>query len=110
MCKAIGLRVHGVVDAVHWKQRLSSPSEEVRAEGVKGLQQAIRDASDIGAGSVLLVPGRVTGEEETHDHVWKRSIEGIRAVLPLATRLGIRILIETVWNGFVKPRNSSGTT
>ena len=100
MCKSLGLRVHGVVDAVHWKQRLSSPNEETREAGIKGLEDAIRAASDIGAGSVLLVPGRVTGEEESHDHVWKRSIEGIRAVLPLATRLDIRILLETVWNGF----------
>lgn len=100
MCKELGLKVHGVVDAVHWKQRLSSPDEAVRAEGRKGLEQAIKDASSIGASSALLVPGRVTGEMETEKHVWDRSIAEIRKVLPLASRLGIRILIETVWNGF----------
>lgn len=54
----------------------------------------------MGGDSVLLVPGRVAGENETHDHVWNRSIEQIRLVLPLASRLGVRILIENVWNGF----------
>jgi L-ribulose-5-phosphate 3-epimerase len=100
MCKSIGLRVHGVVDSVHWKDRLSSPDESIRAKGINGLENAIRTASEVGAGSVLLVPGRVTGEDETHEHVWKRSIDGIRAVLPLAGKLDIRILVETVWNGF----------
>jgi hexulose-6-phosphate isomerase len=32
--------------------------------------------------------------------VWHRSIVEIRKVLPLASRLGVRVLIENVWNGF----------
>jgi hexulose-6-phosphate isomerase len=94
-----GLPVHGVVDSIHWQKRLSSPDAKVRAEGVRGLETAIRDAKAYGGSSVLLVPGRVTGEE-THEHVWERSIAGIREMLPLAAQLGIRILIENVWNGF----------
>jgi hexulose-6-phosphate isomerase len=92
--------VHGVVDMVHWKDRLSSPNAEVRARGLAALEQALRDAHSFGGSSVLLVPGRVTGSEESHDHVWKRSIAQIRQALPLAAKLGIRILIENVWNGF----------
>ena len=46
------------------------------------------------------MPGKVTGADETHDHVWQRSIAEIRKVLALASRLGIHILIENVWNGF----------
>ena len=42
----------------------------------------------------------VVGDDENHDHVWKRSIVEIRKVLPLAARLGIHVLIENVWNGF----------
>ena len=106
MCKELEMRVHGVVDAVHWKQRLSAPEETVREEGRKGLEQAIRDASSIGADSVLLVPGRVTGDTETEKHVWDRSIIEIRKVLPLASHLGIRVLIETVWNGFCETPES----
>lgn len=95
-----GFPVHGVVDGVHWKDRLSSPDEAVRQRGREALEQAVRDAHAIGGSSVLLVPGRVTGEDENHDHVWQRSIVEMRKVLPLASRLGIRILIENVWNGF----------
>ncbi|MEM8946314.1 MAG: sugar phosphate isomerase/epimerase family protein [Planctomycetota bacterium] len=92
--------VHGVVDMKHWQIRLSAPIEKQRKKGVEILQQAIRDAHAFGGDSVLLVPGKVTGTDESHDHVWHRSIAGIRQVLPLCSRLGVRVLIENVWNGF----------
>lgn len=97
---ATGLPVHGLVDMKHWDVRLSSPDAKVREEGVAILRQAILDCHAFGGFSVLLVPGRVNGADETHDHVWKRSIEGIRQVLPLASKLGVQVLIENVWNGF----------
>lgn len=95
-----GMPVHGLVDTKHWQVRLSSPDEKVRGQGREILSQAIADAKAFGGDSVLLVPGKVTGAEETHQHVWQRSIEQIRQVLPLASRLGVRVLIENVWNGF----------
>jgi len=97
---ATGLPVHGVVNARHWQIRLSSPDEAVRREGREILAQALRDAHAFGGDSVLLVPGRVEGADETHDDVWQRSIAEIRPVLPVASHLGVRVLIETVWNGF----------
>ena len=97
---ATGMPVHGLVDTKHWKIRLSSPDVVVRDRGREILAQAIRDVSSWGGDSVLLVPGKVTGKNETHDHVWKRSIVEINKVLPLASHLGVRVLIENVWNGF----------
>ncbi len=97
-----GVPVHGVVDGVHWGDdyRLSSPDPAARERGRLALIQAIEDAHAIGASSVLLVPGRVTGPEENHDHVWERSIAEVRHVLPTAAKRGIHVLIENVWNGF----------
>ena len=97
-----GMPIHGLVNMKHWSNgfRLSEPSEASRNAGRKVLEQCLRDAKAFGGDSVLLVPGRVAGEKENHDHVWARSIEQIRKVLPLASRLGVRILIENVWNGF----------
>lgn len=97
---ATGMPVHGLVDMKHWDVRLSSPDEHVREKGRGILEQAIRDCQAFGGDSVLLVPGKVTGPNETHDQVWTRSIEQIRKVLPLASRLGVRVLVENVWNGF----------
>ncbi len=95
-----GLVVHGVVDNAHWKMRLSSPNPEDRSAGRQALEEAIVAAKALGGSSVLLVPGKVSGEEETHDHVWERSLSEVQGVLPLASENGIWILIETVWNGF----------
>ena len=106
MIRTSGMPVHGVVDMVHWQKRLSSPDAKVRAAGQTALAQAVRDAKEFGASSVLLVPGKVTGPNETHDHVWQRSIPEIRKTIPLASKLGIQILIEPVWNGFCESPES----
>ena len=95
--------VHGVVDPVHWNDRLSSPKEAIREKGLNALIGALKDTQHLGGSSVLLVPGRVSKkaeDDENHDQVWQRSIVEIRKALPLASRLGVRILIENVWNGF----------
>ena len=95
-----GVMFHGMVCGWHWGTRLSSPDEAIRAKGLALMEQNIRDTHRLGGSSVLLVPGKVSGAKETHDDVWHRSIAEVRKVLPLASRLGVRILIETVWNGF----------
>ncbi len=95
--KATGLPIHGVVDSIHWKTRLSDPDAAVREQGLQGLLTAIRESRQVGGSSVLLVPGVVDGKTN-HDEAWVRSIEQIRKALPLAAELGIHILIENVWN------------
>ncbi len=94
--------IHGVVDSIHWGTRLSDPNPEVREKGLQGLLKAIRDSHYVGGNAVLLVPGAARDpEKESHGHVWTRSIEQIRKALPTASKLGIRILIENVWNNFL---------
>jgi hexulose-6-phosphate isomerase len=95
-----GMQVHALVDMKHWQIRLSSPDPKVREQGLEFLKQSLRDARAFGGSAVLLVPGKVTGKDETHDDVWKRSIVEIRKAVPLASKLGVRICIENVWNGF----------
>ncbi len=95
-----GIMVHGLVNGGHWSVRLSDPKPETREKARKNLENAIRNSAALGGSSVLLVPGKVTGASETHDDVWNRSIEQVKQVLPLSAKLGVRVLIETVWNGF----------
>ena len=104
--REVGLPIHGVVDDIHWGVRLSDPDPEVRERGLQGLLKAIRDTHFVGGSAVLLVPGRVAHpEKENHQHVWDRSIEQINKALPTASKLGIHILIENVWNGFCYTHN-----
>ncbi len=107
-----GFPIHGAVNSVHWKTRLSDPDPAVRKKSLEALKTAIRDVHFCGGSAVLLVPGVVGNPEtENHDQVWERSIEGIRKALPLASKLGIHILIENVWNGFLyDPKGDANQT
>jgi L-ribulose-5-phosphate 3-epimerase len=96
-----GLMIHDVVNMVHWKQRLSDPDQAIRQQSLEATLESIRFAHAVGASSILQVVGKVTDPvNENHDQVWTRSIEAIRKAIPLASRLGIRILCENVGNGF----------
>jgi len=95
-----GLNVPGVVDSVHWQQRLSDPSEEVRAKGQEALRSALKYCKEIGGTSVLLVPGQVK-PDASYEQAWERSVAEIKKAIPLAEELNIQILIENVWNDFL---------
>jgi hexulose-6-phosphate isomerase len=96
-----GMSVHGLVNILgNRKAHIASPDEATREKGRKLLEQSVRNCHAYGGSAVLLVPGRVNPPAVTHEDVWKRSMVQIRKVLPIASRLGVRILIETVHNRF----------
>lgn len=98
--EATGIKVHGVIDSVHWNDTLSHPSEDVRARGLKALEGELRDAKTVGADTVLLVPG-VVNKDVTYDQCYERSQAEVKKALPLAEKLKVKIAIETVWNNFI---------
>lgn len=95
-----GLKVHGLVDSVHWKFHLNSPDAAVRAEGLKALETALRDGKKFGSTSVLLVPALVN-KDQPYDDAYRLSQEQIRLALPLACECGVKIAVENVWNNFL---------
>lgn len=97
---ASGMIIPSVCSAMHWKLLLSDPDPKVRDEGVEALKLSLEDAKAYGADTVLLVPGRVS-ETVSYDDCWKRSVEEIRKVIPLAEQLNVKIAIENVWNNFL---------
>jgi hexulose-6-phosphate isomerase len=99
--KATGIRIHGTIDSVHWRHTLSDPRPEIRAKGLKALRTGLQDAHDYGATTCLLVPG-VVRKEIPYDLVYERSQKEIKKALPLAEKLGVKIAIENVWNGFLQ--------
>jgi L-ribulose-5-phosphate 3-epimerase len=98
--KATGIKIHGVIDSVHWRDTLSHPDEKVREKGLTALKGALQDAATVKADNVLLVPG-VVNKEVTYEQCWERSSAEIKKALPLAEKLGIKIAIEVVWNNFI---------
>jgi L-ribulose-5-phosphate 3-epimerase len=100
--KKTGVEIHGVIDSVHWDQRLSSPDAAVRERGLAALRTAIDDCKFYGASTVLLVPGRVSNPQtENFEQCWERSTAEVKKVIPLAQDAGVKIAIETVWNDFI---------
>jgi hexulose-6-phosphate isomerase len=95
-----GLKAASVCCHSHWDKPVSSPNPEVRAAGVAGLKQTLKDAKRYGASSVLFVPA-VVNKQVSYADAYSRSQAEIRKVLPLAEELGIKIAIENVWNGFL---------
>jgi len=95
-----GLAIPSVVDSVHWQHSLGDPDPALRAKGREGLAAALRDARAYGAKSVLLVPA-VVDKKRPYDLAWKHSIAEIRATVPLANELGVKIAVENVWNNFI---------
>ena len=64
------------------------------------LKYAIDSAKFYGATSVLVVAGRVDGEN-AYDQVYRQQQDRIKAALPYAEKMGVRLLIENVWNNFL---------
>src|SRR5262245_14481161 len=95
-----GIKIHGVIDSVHWRDTLSDPDEAGRAKGLTALRGAIEDAAYFGSDTVLLVPG-VVKDSVTYEQCYERSQAEIKKVLPLAEERKIKICIETVGNNFI---------
>jgi L-ribulose-5-phosphate 3-epimerase len=98
--EATGIKIHGVIDSVHWRDTLSNPLEQIREKGLAALKQALEDAAAVKADTVLLVPG-VVNKDVTYEQCWERSGAEIKKALPLAEKLGVKIAIEVVWNNFI---------
>jgi L-ribulose-5-phosphate 3-epimerase len=97
---ATGVKMHGVIDSIHWTFPLSSPDAGVREEGLAGLETALHDAKLFGSDTVLLVPG-VVNDKVTYEQCWERSTAEVKKALPLAEKLKVKIAFETVWNNFL---------
>ena len=95
-----GVKIHGVVDSIHWNLPLSDPDPIVREEGLFGLLQALDDAAYYGADTVLLVPG-VVNKNVSYEQCFERSQAEVKKALPHAEKLKVKIAIEVVWNDFI---------
>ena len=95
-----GLVVEGLVDSAHWKHSLGSTDAAERKRGRDALEHALRQASRLGADSVLLVPAVVRAKASYRD-AWKHSVDEVRGAAALAEELDVRIACENVWNNFL---------
>ena len=96
---ATGLAISSVSVGGHTRQ-MSDADPAKRKAGTEGLKQALRDAKVYGASSVLTVAGHVN-ESMSYADAYRRTHDAIKAAVPLAEELGVKIAIENVWNNFL---------
>lgn len=98
--EASGLKIHGLVDSVHWKLYLNAPEPAVRDQAREALESCIATAKTLTATSILLVPGVVNAAHNYAD-CYSLSQDELRKVAPIASAAGITVAIENVWNNFL---------
>jgi hexulose-6-phosphate isomerase len=99
--ESTGVRIHSIMNSDHWKFPLTDNDPEVVRKCIEGIKTSMHNAHDLGADTVLLVPGIVTPEVGYAD-VYQRSQERIRELIPLAEELKVIIAVENVGNRFLQ--------
>jgi len=96
-----GVKIHSIMNSDHWRFPLTDNDPEVVAKSVDCIKTSMKNAKELGADAVLLVPGIVTAQVG-YAEVYKRSQETINnEILPMARELNIAIAIENVGNRFL---------
>lgn len=95
----VGIVIDGTVGGYHWGTTHTNPDPKVREKAQTLLEQSLEQTAALGAKTFLIVPGH--GNDGTAEEVRTRAFNALSAAIPLADRLGVRILIENVWNHFL---------
>jgi L-ribulose-5-phosphate 3-epimerase len=95
-----GLKLHSVGSGLGWQYPLTSPDASVRRKGKEYIIRTLEIARELGAESVLVVPGVVT-PDIPYDAALENALESVRDLAPKAEETGVRIGLENVWNRFL---------
>lgn len=103
----LGVKVTSVASGQYWSRALGDKAESARRAARTDLETMLQITAWLGCRTLLTIPGAVEvffmPEREVleYDFVHRHATEGLRAVLPTAERLGVRMGIENVWNKFL---------
>ncbi len=107
LAKEAEIEIPSVTGSSFFRYSLVSDEEENREMAMKLLKKQIDAAKIVGADSILFVPGLVdasiAGRDEviSYDVAYKRTVEGVKEIIPYAKAAGINMGIENVWNKFL---------
>lgn len=83
----------GVVTLTPYFWKINSADEKVRAENIDGVKRAVLLASRMGARFVRSYSG-VEDAGGTPEENWKRAVEALREIAPVAEKNGVTVLVE----------------
>ncbi len=95
-----GLEVSSIMCSAHWAHPLSHPDPAERALCRANIRRSIDQAVEVGADTVLVVPG-VVNETVPYEQAWERSLAELRELAGYAEEKKVYIGIENVWNKFL---------
>ncbi len=99
--KNTGVKILSIMNSDHWKFPLSDNDPEVVKKSIDGVKTSLKNAAELGASAILLVPAVVTAEVRYAD-AYTRSQKVIREqLLPVAKDLKVIIAVENVGNRFL---------
>jgi hexulose-6-phosphate isomerase len=104
---AQGIGIRSLATGAYWGKSLGTDDEAVRAEAMAFTRKYLQIANWIGAETVLVVPGATCVKWDPsvpvipYETVWRKSVESLNELLPLAERLKVNIALENVWGRFL---------
>jgi hexulose-6-phosphate isomerase len=103
----IGVQLNTVASGLAWGTSPTDPDPRVRERAVENTKKTLQVAAWLGAKTILYLPGMVSAvfvpdfEPQRYDKVDKWARESLRAALPTAEKVGVRLAVENVWNRYL---------
>lgn len=95
-----GLEIHSVRGGLLWKYPLTSPNPNVRKKAEEIVCRGLRVASQLGAATLLVVPG-VVSEDMPYDEAYALALSALRRLSRVAEEEDVSIGVENVGNNFL---------
>jgi len=102
-----GVEVCSLATGLFWNHSLSSDDPQVRAEARDIVKKMLETATWLGVDTILVVPGAVDVffnpniPVVSYDAVYRRAVEALAELAPLAAQARVTIGVENVWNRFL---------
>jgi len=108
IAKNEGIALPSLACGLCWDALLTSAIAKKRSEAKDMIRRQVDMAVELGADSILVIPGAVgvdflNGNENLlpYDEAYDASLEGIRELAPYAEQARVNLALENVWNKFL---------
>ena len=98
--ESIGLELPSTYTGLNWQVRMTAADADERAHAARINERMLEIAHEIGANTLLVVPG-VVDENTAYDDAYNRARDALGGLVPKARSLGVTIGVENVWNKFL---------
>lgn len=101
------IRIPSLSSSLCWLDSLTADDPKERQRAHEMIKRQLYCAKMLGAETILIIPGSVSVEfvpewpVVSYDVVYKRAMEEVKRLVPIAEEYGVEIGLENVWNKFL---------